>query len=445
MRLFISLLISILVAGCATSAVDQAYGNADPSPSTGARAEPAAPQVRPPILNGEVTYPALVKRMRENHPRLHAAMAAERAAEGRVVQAGLYPNPIAEAEAEEYDIGESRADGAEATLRITQPILWSGKRRDAVEAARAEVQVRRLEREQLELELTARLFDICQELVFLRRALALNDELTSFARQSLEIAQTRYELQAAPESDVSRSEVEVIELELERRSLHREAAEATARLSELIGGVRVQPDQIRETPALSIGEPNLAAARQWLTGEHPAIRAAGARVEAARARLEREQSARLPELAVTAGYGHSRAASNNTAEAAISIELPIFDRNQGAIASARAEIDEARRAADDLTNHLVAEFDAATERRQAAQDRQRIHARRVIPTAQRAHEQVSEGYRAGKLGFLELLDAQRTLTSARWQQLQLIREIRQADGQLFGLAGPAIYRFEKTK
>jgi cobalt-zinc-cadmium efflux system outer membrane protein len=392
--------------------------------------------------SGTFTFDDLCALLERRNPELRAAASAVHAAEGRMRQSGLYPNPTAEAEVEDYDVGETGMEGAETTLRLTQPIFWGEKRRATIAAERAEVFVRRLERDRLALELLGALRGVYDDLLYFRRALALNDELTSFSRQSLEIARTRFALRASPESDVSRAEVETFDLSLERRDLVRERARAMARLTALLGGAGIRTEQIEGVYEPTIDRLSTDTLRSWLLEEHPAVRVVRVETEAAEARLAKERSERLPDLSVTVGYGRSRAASNNVAEAAIGIELPIFDRNQGAISAAKAEIEEAIHREAALENRLLAELGEALADWNAARERKAIHTRQVLPSALRAFEQVREGYRAGKLGFLELIDAQRTLTAARLQQLQLIREIRRAEARLFGLAGPAFTPLE---
>lgn len=442
MRVLIHLVLPLVLTACVASGakspgLQSIPGSPVGQPQSGAGLK----QVAVPD-HADMGFAELAALLRQHHPRLHEAEAAVQAALGRVRQAALYPNPVAEIELEEYDIGESGMEGAESTLRVKQPILWGSQRRHAIAAARAEVEVRRRERDRLELELMGQLRQVYDDLLYLKQAHALNDELTSFTRQSLKIAQTRFELQASPQSDVSRAEVELFEREMNRRELQRDLAQATTRLAALLGGAQIRIAQVRGDHLPTLHALSSDTLKTWILAEHPSLQAARAEAEAARSRLAREKSERLPDLSIMAGYGHDRAQSNNNAQAAIGIEIPIFNRNQGEILAVESEIEAAENRAAALEDHLLAELGLAWAELDAARQRQAYHRRQVLPSARRAYEQVYEGYRVGKLAFLELIDAQRTLTAARLQQLELMREIRRAETRLFALAGPDFTPFE---
>lgn len=399
--------------------------------------------VEPLALDGpNLDFAALAELMRKRNPHLREAGAAIRAADGRARQAGLIPNPVAEVEVDDYDVGEAGYDGAETTLRLKQPIPWNPLRRNAVAVSRAEVEVLRRAYERIELDLLGQLREAYDELQYLRQSMALNEELTSFTRQSLEIAKARFELRAAPQSDVSRAEVEVFEQELDRLGLERRQAQVMARLAELVALPDLKPARIHS--GLASGERVNAAdaLENWLLAEHPALLEAHAKARVARLKLELARSERLPELSVMVGYSHNRADSNNTAEAALGIELPLFERNQGSIAEAEAEIEAAGSRIAALENRLRSELMDILADLEASRERRKYHADRVLPSARDAFEQVREGYEAGKLPFLDLIDAQRSLVAARLQQLELAYHVRQAESRLITLAGPALTHFQ---
>jgi outer membrane protein, heavy metal efflux system len=59
----------------------------------------------------------------------------------------------------------------------------------------------------------------------------------------------------------------------------------------------------------------------------------------------------------------------------------------------------------------------------------------VLPGAQRAFDAASEGYRQGKFGFLEVLDAQRTLFEARGRYLEALAAYHKAVAEVERLIG----------
>ena len=59
----------------------------------------------------------------------------------------------------------------------------------------------------------------------------------------------------------------------------------------------------------------------------------------------------------------------------------------------------------------------------------------IVPGAEKAFSQAKEGYRAGKTGLLDLLDAQRTLTRARLSLLESSKDMNVARADLWEIVG----------
>jgi cobalt-zinc-cadmium efflux system outer membrane protein len=132
-------------------------------------------------------------------------------------------------------------------------------------------------------------------------------------------------------------------------------------------------------------------------------------IEQRKALLEVEQTRRIPNLTVQAGVVHHAQLGGNTAVAAVILPLPLFDRNQGNIQQAHQRVDKAvdEQAATGL--RLRTELTQAYEALSAAQRETGILRDEIIPAAKSAFEVINKGYELGRFGFLEVLDAQRTL------------------------------------
>jgi cobalt-zinc-cadmium efflux system outer membrane protein len=119
----------------------------------------------------------------------------------------------------------------------------------------------------------------------------------------------------------------------------------------------------------------------------------------------------------------------------LAIPLVLFDRNQGARLEARyrlAKAGEERRAAEvRVQTELAATYAALSA---AFTEATRLRAE-VLPGARSAFEAANEGYRQGKFGFLEVLDAQRTLFEARSQYIEALAAYHQTEAEIERLIG----------
>jgi biotin carboxyl carrier protein len=115
------------------------------------------------------------------------------------------------------------------------------------------------------------------------------------------------------------------------------------------------------------------------------------------------------------------------AGAGVSVELPLFSRNQGQIAESlattaqlRARRDATLRTIENSIAGIVARIDA--ERRQLE-----AFERRLVPTATDLQALAEESYRAGRTSVLGLLDSQRSLRELRRDALQAALDLQTVD------------------
>lgn len=129
---------------------------------------------------------------------------------------------------------------------------------------------------------------------------------------------------------------------------------------------------------------------------------------AAKTRLERANG--RPDLLFTGGY--KRDVGIDSAIAGIQFDLPLFNRNQGAVAAARADEDAARESYQATHNRVVAELELARREYEMRRDQ-------FLQTFKPLREQAMEisdisrsAYEAGGMDILRLLDAERARVEA---------------------------------
>jgi cobalt-zinc-cadmium efflux system outer membrane protein len=169
----------------------------------------------------------------------------------------------------------------------------------------------------------------------------------------------------------------------------------------------------------------------------PALRRAALEVERRQALTELERTRRIPDLTVSLGVKRDEQLGRNQAVMGLSMPLPLFDGNQGNLAEAQQREHLAR---DELAVARIRQENAAAqawERQQAARNEARSLAEEVLPGAQRAFEAATKGFELGKFGFLDVLDAQRTLLQARAQHLRALAAAHRERAELERILGRA--------
>lgn len=375
----------------------------------------------------------------QRSPALGAAEAALAASRGNLTQAGLLPNPSLGISAENIG-GTGRYRGttaAETTYQLSQRLELGGQRGARIGVARTEVALAGRDLAATRLDLVRAARQAFAEAVAGRRAVRIATDAVRLAEQVLGAARERVSAGREPLLQQRRAEVQLATARLALSRAEREAEAARRGLAVL----------------LAAGDVTLAPADRWFDeiGPDPAGRGAGQaadnpdfarwREEVARASailgLERRRA--VPDLTVGAGLRRFSDSNDTAAVVNLTLPLPVFDRNQGAIARAGADVTRSERLAELNQRALAASLTDAGQRLQTAWREADGLRRVVLPGAEQAFAFAREGYAAGRFSLLEVLDAQRTLLEARHQLNAALREVhlRRADADRLA-GGPAL-------
>jgi cobalt-zinc-cadmium efflux system outer membrane protein len=121
--------------------------------------------------------------------------------------------------------------------------------------------------------------------------------------------------------------------------------------------------------------------------------------------------------------------------AEISVPLPLFNRNQGAIAAARSRLDKAREEKNAARLGLERQVVQGVSELNSAYDEVASLRDEVIPAAEETFEDIRYGYRAGKFGLLDVLDAEQSLFAAKSLQVDALLAYHRAVLELERLLG----------
>lgn len=382
-----------------------------------------------------ITLEDLLHRAERANPELRSSRSAVGVAAGQVWQAGLYPNPSAYANSGEIDF---EGDSANTVVGVSQPIVIGGRLRAAVAAADAKEAAKLADVARVRLEVFGRVAELHAHVLELDAQLELIEELISIGEQTLHIAETRFEARAASEPDVIRPRVEVHQLRADRQRLVQELAAAEKQLGFILDTDLISADRL--VSRISMNPVALDDERLMVAIEagHPTLIVADREIEVAQATMERIRAERVPDLNVSAGVGYSEESDGGIAEIGIGAEIPLWDRRQGDLMSARFELMKRRQDKAAIRNRLLSELAGAKGAYDAAREQLGIIRDDVVPDAQRAFEQIDESYRAGRASFIDLLDAQRTLMQSRRTLVQLAGQASVALARISAICGTEI-------
>jgi outer membrane protein, heavy metal efflux system len=282
----------------------------------------------------------------ETNPTLRQAEAEIRAAKARQRQSGLYPNPSVGYTGDEIRGGSF--GGGKQGFFVQQTIVTGGKLAKNRQVYSSEAKLAEIEAQEQRTRV-----ETAVKMSFLRVLAAQEwlDARRDLAKIAENAAQTQRELLntgQADESEVLEAEVEAERARMAARMQENTLREEWRSLAAVVG----QPDLQQATVAgdLEKGWPELNEGEvvDAIAKKSPATQIAATAAGRAQAILAQAQREPIPDIQVRAGleYNHELLGTvpfatgwEGLAEA--SVELPLFNRNQGNIAAARADIDRA--------------------------------------------------------------------------------------------------------
>lgn len=149
----------------------------------------------------------------------------------------------------------------------------------------------------------------------------------------------------------------------------------------------------------------------------PELKAAQLAIEAAGRRAKWERSRILAVSAIAKEYG--RGVNGFEQGPGAQIELPIFNRNQGGISRAEAEIERAARQLIAARQRVVAEVREAFTQLTQARESHQLWRARVAPSLEDDIRSAERAYKAGDVSYLFVLETTRRLTDARLREADL--------------------------
>jgi cobalt-zinc-cadmium efflux system outer membrane protein len=267
----------------------------------------------------------------------------------------------------------------------------------------------------------------------------LDESVLDIARRVRDAAQGRFEAGASPRLEVLQADLGVTRAETDLELARGTRAAAQAGLN----GVLNLPPQQTLAVAGSLSEHLVA-----ISYEQALALAISSNtdllsldrqmaVEERRVQMLRAERTPTPVFSVSALFNNPPEFTAAPA-AGVSLEIPLFSRNQGPIAASiattaqlRAKREATKRFVENTVYGTIARVDAARRQLEAYQGR-------LVPTATALETLAEESYRAGRTSVLGVLDAQRSLRDLTREALQAALDLQLSIADLEELLGTDI-------
>lgn len=375
-------------------------------------------------------------------PELAAFAWETRAREARVVQAGRPPNPVVGVAWE--DIGASSLRRAAAgneqivqpqtTVQLSQVIELGGKRTARQNLASRTRDLAAWDYEAARIDVLTAVTHAFIDLLAAQEMVRLTSQTSRLVEQVRQSVSARVVAGVVSPIEETRADVALAAVRVESSRATRLLDASRHRLAAQWGSTRaVFPGgsgDLNVAPVL----PSLAELTNGLVA-NPDVARWTVEILQREAAVAAERSRRLPDVTLNAGYRRFSDVQIQAFLIGASLPLPLFDRNGGAVQEAESHLAKAYEERRAMIARVSARLAEAYRAMAGAHDEVMALRSTVLPGSRQTFDAVSEGYRLGKFGFLDVLDAQRTLIAASGQYLRALSDYHKAVADVERLVG----------
>ena len=387
----------------------------------------ALPKQTTEMATGELTLRQALVRVLLHNPELKVFSWEIRIKEAEAMQAGLRPNPELEIVMENFSGSGNfnKTNSAENTISLSQLIQIGGKRNKSRAAAALEGELAGWDFETKRLDVLTSTTKAFVTVLAMQQRVGQTEELAGLTERFLNTVIERVEAGVSSPVEQTRAKIALsaarvaqdqarLSLAGARKELAALWGEETATFDRALGSLeQIDPIPLQEDLAVFLNQnPEIA---RWKTEEKQRD-----------ARLALERAKAIPDLTLSAGVRKLQETNDNAFVVGLSVPLPIFDRNQGGIAAAVAARNKAQYASQAAHSQGFANLAASYRNLSAAFVAAKALQEEILPATGQAFTTIDIGYRAGKFGFLELLDAQRALFEVNGQYIEALAAYHQA-------------------
>ncbi len=349
----------------------------------------------------------------QNNPTFAQATANIRAAGGRKQQSGLYPNPTVGYLGEEIRGGSFR--GGEQGFFVQQDIVTAGKlglNRNIFEQEKKQAET---EAEEQKLRVITNVKMSYIQALAAQQTLELRHDLSKLAQDAVDTSHQLANVGQADTPDVLEAEIEAQQADLAVTMAEQNQQRVWKELTAVVGNNKLPLMHLEGS--LEDSQPvNAEDLVDKIVNESPAVKIAELGVKKAEASLARAKREPIPDLQLRAGMQQNRELSETTGRpvglqgfADIGLQIPIFNRNQGNIATSKADLERAKREVDRVKLALRERAASVVQSYTYSQTAAARYKSQMIPRAQKAYEMYAKKYKEMAAAYPQVLIAQRTL------------------------------------
>lgn len=382
---------------------------------SGREAADAAPPVDVPLALDGLIEEALTR-----NPEIQASHQQWQAALEKVPQARTLPDPTFGVQLwnfpQDLDIARSLGRTQNTILTLSQRFPFPGKLQLNAEVASRTAGIQEQAIRAKEREIIARLKQAYYELYLAHKEIDVHHEQIEVVQHLFDTARTKYRAGQGTQVDVLKAQVELSDLYQRLPVLEQRRETATAKVNTILDREPRSSLGVPRDPAVTVSEKTSEELEQVAAVMRPELKVASVAIERtqhARAYAERQY---YPDFEVgVQRFQNFQATDGFGAIGIMSLPFSFWTKGKYDAGVREAKAAEAAARADlhtwqNVTRFQISELLAKVRAQQQVVD---LYRTTILPQAEQNMDAARAGYRTGRNGFLDVLEAERALLEFR--------------------------------
>lgn len=383
-----------------------------------------------PMGESGLTLEAIEQLALANNPAIQQANAASARAGGIRTQVGLKPNPTVGYFGEE--VGNEGAGGLHGafvsqTFVRGDKLAWNRQvHGHDVNAMNWQIET---QRQRVRTDIRLAFYDALAA----QKRLQLAKDFRSVAKEGVSVSEERVDAKVGTRPDVLQSEIQLNEVDLSIQQAEFELSAALNELAALAGVPDLGTTTLVGDLDVAVNARDVETEFAQIVAMSPQLAAAQARVDRARANVQRQQVQPIPNVTAQLGAGGDDGTGNAFANVQLSLPVPVHNKNQGNIRAAQAEYCAATQNVQRIRQSIRRDLARVMREYNIAEATVQQYEKSILPKAEETLKLMQEARDAGEFDFLRVLTARRAYFDANLKYVTAMGRLAQANAKIDGL------------
>ena len=390
------------------------------------------------VLRNSLVLPELIQEALARNPELVAARKQWEAAANRIAQVRSLDDPILSVQL--WNIPQPfKATQADNTIfGLSQNLPFPGKLALKSDVASRSAEITEQSVRAKERELVVRMKQVFYDLFLAQKAVQIHHEQVELLRQFVAIANAKFRGGMGSQADVLKAQVELSLLLQHLPVLEQRRKTVEAMLNTLLDRNPASPLGMAQEPSQLPIEKSVDDLYSLALNDRPELKAAELDVRRNEQSHALAQRQYYPDFNVAfQRFQNYQANDGYGAYVAMSIPFSFWTKSKydAGVQEAAAAVAAAEAQQHTLENMTRFQINDLLAKLRAADQVTTLYRTTILPQAEQSLESARFGYRAGKAGFLDLIDTQRALRRFQIEYFQTLVDRQQRLAELEQVVG----------